>query len=311
MSVYRLLLTREPAHAVAVIRIVYGIAFAAHFANLLRTGVWRWVWLPPDQGGLVPLVHGRLEALVAVTATSVQATIWVAMICAVLLALGVATPLANLGLVVTFAALHELGPNAGGSYDHLGGAVLWVLLFSGAGGAWSVDAWLRRRRGLAEADAPAGIRWLLVWQLVCMYDSTAWHKLSASWLPLGNMDALWYILQQPTWQRGNMEWLAPLYPLTRLGTFGTWCFEHLSPALLLAAWYRHSRLRAGWLRAQFNRVDWRLPYLFAGVVLHLGIEATMEVGAFTPLTLGLYAACFSGDEVRKKASDQLRERRGS
>lgn len=301
MKLYHLLLRREPAHAVAVVRIVYGLTFAAHFANILRTETWRWVWMPPDQGGLVSLIPGKLQAIFGISATSVQATVWAGILFGLLLAVGAATPMANLGLIVTFSMLHGLGPNAGGSYDHLGGAVLWVLLFSGAGGAWSVDAWARRRRGLPAADAPAGIRWLLIWQLVCMYDSTAWHKLSASWLPFGQMDALWYILQQPTWQRINMEWLAPAYRLTQLGTLGTWCFEHLSVALLAAAWFRHTRTRKGWLRAQFNRVDWRIPYLCVGVMLHMGIELTMEVGAFTPLTLGLYAACFAGDEVRRFA----------
>lgn len=299
MSLYRLLSTRESAHAVALVRIVYGLTFVAHFLVNLRHDIWRWVWLSPTDGGVVALASEGLNAVSQATPTTVPITIGVAIGCALLMAVGAATPIATVGLALAFNWLHELGFNAGGSYDHLGGAVLWVLIFSNAGGVWSVDAWVRRRRGLPALDAPAAVRWLLVWQLVCMYDSTAWHKVSAGWLPFGERDALWYILQQPTWHRTSMEWLAPLFPLTQLATVGTWVFEHLSPMLLVAAWFRHTRLRAGWLRAQCNRVDWRAVYLLIGASMHLGIEATMEVGAFTPLTLGLYAACFSGDEVKR------------
>ncbi len=131
-----------------------------------------------------------------------------------------------------------------------------------------------------------------------------WHALAmlVSSLPSpgGPADALWYILQQPTWQRFTMYWVAPFYPLTRIATLSTWVFEHLSPVLILAAWFRHTRTRPGRLRAQCNRMDVRLPFLLFGVLLHVGIEATMEVGAFTVFTLGVHAACFSGDEVRNR-----------
>jgi hypothetical protein len=288
---------REPAHAVAIARIVFGVAIVLHLARLLRTEAWRWVLLSPKDGGLVAVDDGPLRWIGGATPDNVHLVLVGTLVAAALLALGLVTPLAAAAVALGWSRFTHLGPNAGGSYDHLGGAVLWLLVFAGSGGALSLDAWFRRLRGHPPATAPAGIRWLLVWQLVCMYDSTAWHKLSAGWMPWGEKDALWYILQQPTWQRFDMEWLAPLYPVTQIGTVSTWIFEHLSPTLLLAAWFRHTRTRDGWFRAQFNRVDWRLPFLGFGLVLHASIEATMEVGAFTPFTLALYAACFSGEEV--------------
>ncbi len=290
---------REPAHAVALVRVVYGLAVAGHLGRMWWSGAWRWVWTGPDDGGLVSTIPGLLDHAGGATPQNVQAAMAVGMLAALAMAAGLFTPLAVAAVALAWAVLSHLGPNAGGSYDHLGGAVLWVMIFSGSGGAWSVDAWIRRRRGRAEALAPAPIRWLLWWQLVVMYDSTAWHKLSAGWVPWGNLDALWYILQQPTWHHASMQWMAPFYRLTQVGTLATWCFEHAAPLLVLAAWYRHTRARAGWLRAQFNRVDFRLPFLAFGLVLHLSIEATLEVGAFSPFTLALYVACFSGEEVRR------------
>ena len=148
----------------------------------------------------------------------------------------------------------------------------------------------------AGTSSLACVRWLLVGQLVTVYFSSALQKVSAHWVPWGDHMALWYILQQPTWQRIPMTWLAPWAWTTRVATLVSWCFEFSAPLLLLAAWYRHTRTRAGWLRSQFNQLDVRVFLLLVGLGMHVGIEASMEVGAFSAATVALYAACFSADE---------------
>lgn len=288
---------REPAHAVAIVRVVFGLALAAHMGRMWATDAWRWVWLAPANGGLVALNRTWLDRLGGPTPGVVEGLVLAASAAGVLLALGCFTPFAALAAAVTWAVLTDLGVNAGGSYDFLGGNVFFLLLFAGSGEVWAVDAWRHRHRG--PSLVPAWPRWLMVWQLVVMYDATVWQKVSSGWVPGGSADALWYILQQPTWQRFDMRWLAPYFRLTQVATLGTWAFEHASPLLVVAAWYRETRTRRGWLRAQFNRVDFRVGYLAFGVAIHIGIEATMEVGAFSVFSLGLYAACFSGDEVRR------------
>ena len=137
-----------------------------------------------------------------------------------------------------------------------------------------------------------------MFQLVLLYFTTALQKVSASWIPFGPMDALWYILQQPTWQKHDMQWLAPFFPLTQLATLTTWLFEMGSPLLLLAMWYRRTPDRAGRLRRLFARAHFRTSYLALGLALHLGIWATLEVGPFLGGILALYAACFSPAEWR-------------
>ncbi len=291
---------REPATAVAVVRIVYGVAIAAHHLRLALTGTWRWIWLPPEAGGLVPIDGGLFDLVGGPTADTVGPAVGFTIVAAIALAVGWGTPVAAAATAFGWAVTTGLGANAGGSYDLLGGNVCFLLIFAGSGGAWSVDAWRRRRRGLPVADAPVWPRWLMVWQLVLMYSTTAWQKVSAGWVLGGPADALWYILQQPTWQLRDMRWVAPYYPLTQAMTSLTWAWEHAAVVLVAAAWFRATRCRPGWLRAQFNRFDVRAPYLAFGVLLHLGIELTMEVGAFTPFTLALYAACFSGDELTRR-----------
>lgn len=301
---------REPAYAVAAVRIGVGLTVALHLLSNWSSGAWRWVWLAPEDGGLVKLSRTSFDAWVEATPGNVEAGVLLTAGAAIALAVGLATPLAAALTALGWAWLSDLGPNAGGSYDFLAANLLFLLVFAGSGGAWSVDARIRAARGLPAALAPVWPRWLVVWQLVVMYDTTVWQKVSSGWVPGGPADALWYILQQPTWHRGDMRWLAPWYPLTQAATLGAWAFEHASVLLLLAVWFRHTRTRPGWLRAQFNRVDWRLAYLCAGVAMHLGIESAMEVGAFTGLTLAAYPAAFSGDEVARWARG-LSRRRGT
>jgi hypothetical protein len=139
---------------------------------------------------------------------------------------------------------------------------------------------------------------MLVFQLALMYWSTGMQKVSSGWVPGGKADALWYILQQPTWQRMPMEWAAPLFPLTQVATLGTWTFEQTAPLLLLAAFYRNTRTRGGRLRALANRIDLRTKYLLVGIAMHIGIEVSMEVGAFSLASLSLYFCCYHPDEWR-------------
>ena len=91
-----------------------------------------------------------------------------------------------------------------------------------------------------------------------------------------------------------MPWFPPA--LTQLATLTTWIFEVSAPLLLLAFYFRATDGRPGRLRQWFNHWDYRLWYLGLGFCLHLGIELTMEVGAFFGAMLVFYAACIQPRE---------------
>ncbi len=139
---------------------------------------------------------------------------------------------------------------------------------------------------------------MAIYQLVLIYWSTGLHKVSASWTPVGGYSALYYTLQQPTWQRWDMDWLAWVYPLTQAATALTWFWEITSPLLLLALWYRATPERPGRLRAVFNRLNYRRLFVVFGVCLHLMIFALMDVGPFTWVTLAFYVCLYGPDEWR-------------
>ncbi len=282
----------EDPLSVAVVRIVVAMTVALHVVHLAASGALPLVWLDQAYGGLRLLDGGILKVLGGARPEVVYPLAVGTVVSAAAMALGLGR-WTTWATWLGFSTLADLNGQAGGSYDELLTSTLFLLGFSGAHGRLTLVNHAVPVRSLAC------VRWLLVLQLVLMYTSSGIQKVSTHWVPWGDHMALWYILQQPTWQRASMLWLAPVAALTRLATVISWFFEVLAGVLILAAWFRHTRTRAGRLRALFNRLDIRVLYLAIGVGMHLGIEVTMEVGAFCAATLALYAACFAPDEIQR------------
>ena len=288
---------REDGLTLALARVLTAGIIATHLTNVLRTGSWRWVWVDAAYGGLRTLDPRWLDRFGGLTPANVQALTVATLAAALCMLLGLGTRLAILAVWFGFGTLADLNGHAGGSYDELIKHVLFLLLLATSNAALSLD----RRLGLAaDNPVPAWPRYLLIFQLVLMYWTTALQKLSSSWVPFGELDALWYILWQPTWQRfplplADNTWI---YPLSQLATLSVWIFEQAAPLLLLAYWYRDTRERGGWLRGFFNSKDFRGKFLLFGFSMHVGIEVLMEVGQFSWATMILYVACFHPEEWR-------------
>lgn len=298
---------REAATSLAMCRIVVGYTVAWHLVQMGLTGVAAAVWVDEKFGGLRTVDLTWLEPFGGATPLNVRLLLLLGIASAASLMVGLFTRIASVLAWLSFRILCGLNNHTSGSSDDVLVGVLFILMFSGCGGALSVD-----RRGQPPAEVPVWPRYVLVGQLVLIYWTTGLQKVSAAWLPFGELDALWYIYQQPTWPRISMDFLAPVFWLTQLGTLVTWCFENAAPLLLLAFWYRSTSDRPGRLRALFNRIDFRSRYLSVGLLLHLGIFLTLEVGPFLGGMLSLYACCFtphewSGFFARIRAQFQLRD----
>ena len=294
---------RESGLTLALVRIACGTVIALHLSRALYLGVTDWVWVDNAHGGLRVLDAGWMAWFGGLTPANVHGLVIFTLLAAIAMALGLATRVATLAVWFCFGYLADLNGHAGGSYDELLKNTIFLLLVSDCGVRLSVDRFLRPR-----PDAvPAWPRYLMVVQLAVVYWMTALQKVSSSWVPFGDSDALWYILQQTTWVRAPLPFdrLVPLYPLFQLATFSVWIWEQSAPLLLLAFYYRDTRDRAGRLRALFNRHDFRKWYLLFGIGMHLGIESLMEVGPFSFATLTLYLACVHPDEWRSFAMEKL------
>lgn len=285
---------REDAASLAICRIVVAVTVCESLADLWIRGVAAAGWVDVKHGGISALEGCWLERVGGCTETSIGVVIAIGIAASAFMAAGAFTRVSSALTWLSFRFLVGLAPELRDASDRLIVNILFVLMLSGCGRALSVDARLRGKGG----DTPSWPRWVLIAQLVILYFSTVIQKVSSSWIPGGPLDAIWYIAQQPTWQKGSMRWLAPYYPITQALTLITWMFEMSSPLFAIVMWLRATRDRPGRVRAAANRYDLRSAYLAVGVCLHVAIAATLAIQQFLGAMLALYACCYRPEEWR-------------
>jgi uncharacterized membrane protein YphA (DoxX/SURF4 family) len=169
-------------------------------------------------------------------------------------------------LSTSFANLNEYIDNAG---DQIRGIALFYLVLTPCGAVWSVDHWLRRRRGGDAGPVliyPWALRLLFV-QMVLIYWLNGLYKLTGDdWL---NGDSLYYVLSDVTLTRVSYSQFPMPYRLTQVLTWSVLVWEAGFPLWVALPWTRKAAL------------------LF-GVAFHLGIFLSMELGGFVPYMLTLY-----------------------
>lgn len=286
---------REDASSLALTRIVAGTTLFAHLVHLLWTGAATFAWVEPaglgfaNRPGLLAYVGGgTVSNVVALTCVCATASL--------LVALGLLTRASILVAWLSFRALLELNSEARSGYDSLLVNTLFLLLLSGCGRALSLDALIFQKARLV-ARWP---RMLLVFQIGILYGGTALMKASNGWVPGGDADALWFILHQPMWSR-LIELPAWSFLLTQIATTLTWLWELSGPLFAVSVWLREAEptsRKLAWCKRVLDRVRFRELWLVAGVGVHLGIEVSMEVGAFSGASLALYFCAVRPDEWR-------------
>jgi hypothetical protein len=150
---------------------------------------------------------------------------------------------------------------------------LFLLMLGPSGQALSVDAWRRRRAGTPwPAVMPAWPVRVLQIQLCMIYLSTGLVKLKGE----GFLEGTWwdgtavhYVLNYVTMSRWSFAQVPVPFWLTAILTYTSVWWEVLFTPLVL---YRRTRAAA----------------LIFGVLFHLGIFFTLEVGWFGWYTLALY-----------------------
>lgn len=248
------------------------------------TPPWLYPLLPVDHAG--PIVHG------------------IAVACALSWGVGLLTPLAAFGLVLSLTQLSLAMPVADRGIDLLIRNVVLIMAFSKSHRVLSVDAWLWP----STPEVPSWPRYLVIAQLLLVYSTSGMAKVSATWTPLGHYSALYVAMHNPSIALLPPEALPTLFPVTQALTAGTWLWEWAAPTLLLALHYRDTRTRPGWLRASFNRLAYFRLYLLVGVLFHLGTAATFALGIFPWAMLAMYAAFVPPDRwlrLRRGARAQM------
>lgn len=259
-----------PTHIYALLRIVFGAIGCITLIGLSDVSTF---W---DPNGFVPvgsglgvktffLAHGLghaagLALYVCTLASFVCMTIGFASTISVMLAMFLS--------VVQLAWNHL--PLSGA--DSALRAFLFCLMWADCGSAWSVDAWIRGSRISAPANQPtyaiAPLR-LIRFQIALIYfNAGLWKLLNPYWR---DGSAVHYVLETNVYHRfpallpATLDWVIPVL------TYGTLFWELAFAFLVL---FRPTR---------------RLVIVL-GILLHVGMLLTIEIGPFHWVMLASYLA---------------------
>lgn len=289
---------REAPYSLALVRILFGSVL---LFDLLQAGYYGAVgllWAPtPTGAGWDPSsAPTPLVARVLGASEGTARFIWgLAVVACVLCVLGAAYRFASVALVFAMVELGACQPVRDG-IDALLHIILAVLAVSGAGDAWSVDAWLRARKGEPPRSIPAWPRYLLFIQVIWVYVSAGYQR-GHTWRPGGGFSAVGDVLGDPHFARFTPGSLALLYPLLCAGTLVTMLFEVSSPLILLWTWLERSPARGGRFGHFARRFHLRAVWLLTGASLHLGIAVSMNLGIFPYGMLALYPVFLGPEEL--------------
>jgi hypothetical protein len=181
------------------------------------------------------------------------------------LLVGVATRVAVVTVWVLSTSFAHLNPAIENAGDEVRGILLFYLMLSPCGAAWSLDS-RRLRRDDVRLIWPWALRLLFV-QMVLIYFSSGVYKLLGAQWRAG--ESLYYVLSDWTFARCPYAALPIPYLLTQLLTWSVLAWELAFPLLVMI---RRTRVIA----------------LLFGVTFHLGIGLFLELGMFTPYMLCLY-----------------------
>ena len=197
------------------------------------------------------------------TLLTVMMGLWIGS--AVFLLIGWTTRLAAMitwMMSMSFANANPYLDNAG---DTIRLILLFYLMLCPCGAVWSIDAWWKKQPRPIYVH-PWPIRLLFV-QMIVMYSFNGLYKIvGMSWL---EGSSLHYVLGDLVLTRFSSSLLPLPIELTRWMTWSVMIWEASFPLMVLWKWPR------------------RIALVF-GVMFHVGIFLTMELGPFVPYALCMY-----------------------
>lgn len=208
-----------------------------------------------------------LRGVTDISTLQLALTVWI--IATVGLLLGCLTRLCAVVVWVlsaSFANVNSYIDNAG---DQVRTIMLLYLLLSPCGAAWSVDSWLWRRLGWRRGPVqvyPWVLRLLFVQMVVIYFCNGLYKAFGPDW---HRGESLYYVLGDLTLARVSFTQLPVSYMLVRLLSWLVLAWEVGFPLWIVLPWTRK-------------------PALWLGVLFHLSIWISMEIGGFAPYMLCFY-----------------------
>jgi hypothetical protein len=268
-----------PPYSYALLRIAFGVLGLAILLGITPVDAfWSLTGLSPEPspGGVRAwLIHSGFSELSGAAFFAVLAASFAAM------AVGYKTRWSVL-LCFTGSVVQTLWnrlPLSGANKAFI--AVLFCLVWAESGVVWSIDAWLSRRRRVANvpvASTPVLPLRLLRFQLGFVYlNSGLWKLFGATWR---DGTALHWAMSSNVFQR---------FPFAVPGT---------SDFALTAVTYLTLFWELSFVLLMLNRWT-RRAALLMGVCVHVGTWLLMEVGPFSPVMLAAYIAFLEPADIER------------
>lgn len=197
--------------------------------------------------------------------------------------IGIFPRFSTIGSVLLLFSFHERNPLILGGGDTVLRTIGFILMLSPGISAVSfrrlgqqLKHFERRQEFLPALTMPHWPRLLLTWQLIVIYLTSSWTKfLGTMWI---RGTAFSVILHHPTFSRfpgalaGVISMFSPLFSIVILGYQLTWAILLIPERL-----FRHAFFAS---KERFRRM-----LILTGVLFHVGIFLSMDVGSFSPAML--------------------------
>jgi len=258
---------------VCLFRIFFGVIV---LANLLMLRPEWLMWYGPHAFMSLDTMHQlsrnpgmSLLELLPQTAFAMNVFFWVFLLCTVSLTIGFMSRFSAVAVYLCLGSIQLRNWYILNSGDTLMLVSCFFLMFSPLGAAYSVDRWLRVRRGRLEPAMPLCAPWaqrMLQFQTAVVYFATFyWKSMGILWM---NGTAVYYALRLEDMHRFPIP---PLHSLALIKTL-TWMTLVIEFALGVLVWFK----------------ELRYPVLLAGLCLHLGIEYAMNIPLFEWMIVATY-----------------------
>jgi hypothetical protein len=187
----------------------------------------------------------------------------------VMLLLGFWTRLSALAVWALSWSFAGLNNSIDSNGDVARGILLFYLVVSPCGAAWSLDRWLARRWGAPMGPIyihpwPLRLLWL---QLICLYFFNGLYKLEGEAWRSG--DSLYYVMANLAMSRVSYDQFQIPIEVLRVLSWTVLVWELSFPIVVVIPGVR-------------------IVALWFGVLFHVGIWASMELGAFSAYLLCFY-----------------------
>lgn len=269
-------LLRDPKHRVPWAALVFSFLVGMALTAL----GFAFTWFPPDKSvWWAPILRPWQES-----DTLVLTFVFVFLGSAFLMLIGLQTKFATVIVWLLSMSFYHANPFLENAGDTIRVTLLFYLMLCPCGAVWSVDALFRRATTTAPVAAlyvhPWAIRLMFV-QMIYIYFMNGVYKLMGpNWL---EGESLHYVLGDLVITRFSPMMLPLPTWMGRVMTWSVLVWEVTFPLMVLWRWTR-------------------LAALIMGVLFHLGIFATMELGGFVPYALCMYVPLLPWGEWTSKVA---------